>query len=47
MKKQDLLDMINKRPLSTCSPFYSRPCSKNCDVCNMDKDLYKMVINNI
>ena len=38
-----LKNLIKTHSPAMHSPYYTNPCSKTCKVCNMDKELYTMV----
>lgn len=39
--------LIKKHPVSMHSPYYSNPCGKTCEVCNMDKNVYDLARESI
>ena len=41
------VNLVKKAPKMWCSPYYSEPHSKTCEVCNMDKNLYDLVLEHI
>jgi len=44
---QRCVDLVKSHTVAMHSPYYSKPCSKTCEVCNMDKNLYDLVREHI
>lgn len=44
---QRCVTLVKRAPKMWCSPNYSEPCSKTCEVCNMDLNLYNLVLEHI
>lgn len=41
------VELVKNSSKMWCSPYYSEPHSKTCEVCNMDKNLYDLVLEHI
>ena len=44
---EELKKVVIGAPAMWCSPYCTKPCSDECPVCNMNKDLYNTVKESI